>query len=344
MKPIAIIQNKKIFDHSTNWAYKWIEICDREGIPYEVVDGFNPEFINRCTMYSCVLWHFGNYVPVEMMETRNILYAVRKKGVPVFPDFNTAYHFDDKIAEMYILQAVGASIPLSKAFFVKEDCLNFLANANYPLIAKLKSGSGASNVKKLDSFSAARRYAKRMFGKGYNPAPSLVYKSFSKIQSTHDWKTFVSRFKRIPEFLRTRRNGKHLPVERGYCYFQEFIPNNSYDIKVVVVNNKLSYFCRKTRKGDFRASGGGDFYFDRSLVTQAVIDVAFQAYDAIGLQCVGFDFVVDSRNGKPVIIEMSYGFDCDAVKDAGCFWTRTGECVEEILDVPREILRVLLGV
>ena len=86
MKPIAIIQNKKIFDHSTNWAYKWIEICDREGIPYEVVDGFNPEFINRCTMYSCVLWHFGNYVPVEMMETRNILYAVRKKGVPVFPD------------------------------------------------------------------------------------------------------------------------------------------------------------------------------------------------------------------------------------------------------------------
>lgn len=343
MRPVAIVQDKDRKIHSTNWSIKWIEICKENGIPYEVVDGYEPSLVLSCEKYSAVLWHFGNYSPRDMMEARNILYAISRKGVPTFPDYNTAYHFDDKIAEMYLLQAVGASIPDSVAFFNKDDCIEYLKSAEYPIIAKLKAGSGANNVKKLDSYHEAVRYANRMFGKGYNPAPSLVYKSFSKIQSTHDWKTFVSRFKRIPEFLRTRRGGKLLPRERGYCYFQQFIPNDGFDIKVVICNEKLSFICRNVRQHDFRASGGGTLYYDRSVITKDLIDIAFQASDAIGCQCMGYDFVIDSRIGKPMIIEMSYGFDSDAVKDAGCYWTRDGVYHNGSLDVPADILEEVLA-
>ena len=93
-------------------------------------------------------------------------------------------------------------------------------------------------------------------GKGYDPAPSLLYKTTSNVRSSHDWKTFKAKAKRIPEFLRVLSSAKKFPNERGYVYLQEFVPNDGYDMKVVVVGDKLSGFYRPVRTHDFRASGG----------------------------------------------------------------------------------------
>ena len=43
-------------------------------------------------------------------------------GLKVFPDFNTSWHFDDKIAETYLLQSISAPIPQSYIFYNYEDC------------------------------------------------------------------------------------------------------------------------------------------------------------------------------------------------------------------------------
>ena len=72
--------------------------------------------------------------------------------------------------------------------------------------------------------------------------------------------------------------------EKGYVYFQEFIPNDGFDLKIVVIGDKLSFIGRKIRKDDFRASGGGDLFYDKNLVTQNVISSAFSTNDKLGLQ------------------------------------------------------------
>lgn len=338
-KPIAICRNEKVFDHSGSWNKAFIALCQEKEIPFEEVDCYSYDIIEQLDRFSGLIWPIENYVLTDILQGRNILRIAEQKGLKVFPDQNTAWHFDDKIAEMYVLQSVHAPIPKSWVFYLLDECLEWLEReAEYPLVAKLRCGSGASNVKMLRDKASAVRYAKRMFSKGYNPAPSLLYKAYSKGQSSGDWKTFISRVKRIPEFLNTRRHGKQLPMEKGYCYFQEFIPNAGYDIKVAVAGDKLSFITRDVRKGDFRASGGGTLNYDQSLVPQNVIESAFEASDKLGLQCMGFDYVVDQRDSEGKVIEMCFGFDWKAILEAGGYWDRSGVWHEEPLNVLEEVL------
>ena len=48
---------------------------------------------------------------------------------------------------------------------------------------------------------------------------------------------------------------KLLPLEKGYVYFQDFIPNNDTDTRIVVIGDKIIGERRGVRNGDFRASG-----------------------------------------------------------------------------------------
>ena len=198
-------------------------------------------------------------------------------------------------------------------------------------------------VKLLKNYSEAKKYAKRMFGEGVSPAQSIVYKTFSKVQSTRDWKTFVNRFKKIPDFLWSRRFGKGLPNEKGYCYFQQYIPNNNYDIKVAVANGKCSFLTRHTRKADFRASGSGDIFYDKNLITDDIIQSAFDAADKLGVQCVGFDYVTNRKTNKGCIIEMCHGFDADAIYECGGYWDRGLKWHDEPLNVKYEIMEQMFG-
>ena len=47
--------------------------------------------------------------------------------------------------------------------------------------------------------------------------------------------------------------------EREYVYFQEFLPGNNFDIRIIVIGDKAFGLKRMVRKGDFRASGSGEF-------------------------------------------------------------------------------------
>ncbi|HQA98578.1 MAG TPA: hypothetical protein PLF62_11580, partial [Clostridia bacterium] len=332
---LALCGNDRMFSHSTLWNHALVAHCEQQGIPFEVLDPYRPDIITQLDRFQTLIWPIQNYVWADIMQARSILLAAVQKGLDVFPDHGTIWHFDDKIAQMYALQAIQAPIPRSWVFYLQDDCLQWLEHeARYPLVAKLRNGSGSSNVKLLKTAEQAKRYARRMFGKGFDPSPSLLYKAYSKAQSSRDWKTALSRIKRIPEFLQTLSHAKKFPMEKGYCYFQEFVPNQGFDIKVAVVGKKLSYFARHIRKGDFRASGGGDFFYDHELINDSLRRTAFEVSRQFNMQCMGFDFVVDQTTGQALIVEMCYGFDWEAVFGAGCWWDEEGNRHDEPLHVP----------
>ena len=343
MKPIAICQNKKIFDHSTSWTPRFIDFCKDNGIPYEIVNCYRPDIIKRLPNYSALLWNYNNFVIADLLEARNIIQVAHNLGLVTFPYPDMNWHFDDKIAEMYALESVKAEIPRNWVFYDKEECLEWIRHkAQYPFVAKSRCGSGANNVKLLRNKREAEKYVSRMFSKGFDPTPSLSYKAFSKIQSSKDLSMIISRIKKIPEFLNTRAHAKMMPIEKGYCYFQEFIPNDGYDLKVVVIGDKMTFCARNVRKYDFRASGGGDCYYDRTLLTDNVIDSAFEAAQRLNMECVGFDFVVDKKTGKGKIIEMCYGFDYEVQKNLGAYVDKNHTWHEEAVIVPDEIVKMVI--
>ena len=345
MKPVAICKNllarkRTKFSDIEGWE-SWL---DRHNIPWEYLDCYAPDVISKLPNYSALLWHYSNFVNADLMEAQNILNIAKDLGLIVYPDYRTGWHFDDKIAEMYALQAVNAPIPRSWVFYELDRCEKWLEEeAEYPIVAKLRRGSGANNVRLLKNAGEAKSYARRMFSRGYSPAQSLVYKTYSKVQSTHDWKTFKHRLKQVPNFLKARWFGKGMPVEKGYCYFQEFIDNAGFDLKVAVVNDKCSFLNRPVRKHDFRASGGGTIQYDKACISDDIVRSAFQAAKALKMQCVGFDYVVDRKSGEGKIIEMCHGFDAGAIYGCGGYWDQDLVWHDGPLNAQTELLQMLFG-
>lgn len=331
-------------EHSTAWTIPWIEYCQENKIDYEIVNPYDNQIIDKLKKFNCLLWHFGNYIYQDMLFARSILYSAKQLGLDIFPDFHTAWHFDDKVAETYLLQSINAPIPRSQMFYDFSKFSNYVNdNMEFPSVAKLRCGSGSHNVKLLKTKKEALAYGKQMLLRdGYNPAPSLLYKASSNIKSAKNLKTYIARAKRIPEFIRTLRAAKKFANEKLYVFLQEFIPNDGYDLKIVVVGDKLSFFSRDIRRGEFRASGGGSFNYDKTRVPKNVIQSAFKISDELKFQCIGYDYVVDNKTGDGKVIEISYGFSHAALLAAGGYFDRQGDWHSEPMNAPKELLKNIL--
>lgn len=340
---ILFDENEKL--HSTDWSMAWKEYCQLNNVSYEVVNPYQNNVIKDLLKFDVILWHFSNYSFKDMLMARNILFTLEERGKKVFPSFKDAWHFDDKLAETYLLESVEAPIPTSYYYYDLESLNNAIQQniLSFPIIAKLRNGSGSHNVKMLNSANELISYSKKMFSTGLNSAPSLLYKTKSNVLSSKNLKTFINRAKRIPEFLKSLANAKKFNVERGYVYLQEFVPNNGYDLKIAVVGDKLSFIGRNIRQGEFRASGGGDLFYDKNKITKNVIDSAFKTSSDLKFLCMGYDYVVDNVTGIGKIIEISYGFSHLAVLDAGGYFDKEGRWYDVELNVPYEIIRNLLN-
>ena len=207
MKKVALCLNKMTRDRKEYNLYShWIQYLDDENISWEYVDCYRSDIINELDKYSVLLWHYSNFSNADLMEAQNILDIAERKGIKVFPNHNTGWHFDDKIAEMYELMRVDAPIPKSWVFYERGRCEKWLKNkAKYPIVAKLRRGSGSNNVKIIRNSTEGVKYCRKMFGKGISPSQSLIYKTYSKVQSTRNIKMLVERAKKVPKWLVARR-------------------------------------------------------------------------------------------------------------------------------------------
>jgi len=342
---IAIHKNDNIFKHYSQWTDTWVEFCENNEIDYEIIDCYSLDILEKLKEFDILLWHFGNYVLQDMLFARSILYSAKNLGLKVFPDFNDSWHFDDKIAETYALQSVKAPLPRSWMFYTLNDLMKWVnTNNEFPLVAKLRTGSGSHNVVLIKHRSQLIKYGRKMFSNGFSPVPSFGYKATSNFKSSKNWADIKRRIKKIPEFLHTLSRAKQFPNEKNYVYLQEFLPNDGFDLKIVVIGDKLSYICRNIRKGEFRASGGGDLFFDKSLVTKDIIKSAFETNNKLGLKCMGYDYVVDKRTNKGIMVEMSYGFSHTALIQAGGYWNKEMKWENEPLNAPEEIIKNMLEI
>jgi glutathione synthase/RimK-type ligase-like ATP-grasp enzyme len=341
---VAIVKSDFHGKHSTSWSNVWLDYCVEAGITHKLVDWRALNAFDEMARHDIVMWHYSNYSQDEMLFARNILLALKAAGCRVFPDTGDADHFDDKVAQAYLLRGLGIGTPCNYPLHSPVAVEQWNDEVGkFPVVAKLRTGSGASNVQLIHNVNELRNYSKRMFGKGVDGKPSTVFKIKSNVASARSVSELVARLRRAPEFFFSRRRASGRPRERGYVYLQEFVPGVDYDLKVVVVGDQLSYVARAVRKGDFRASGGGALFYDHALVDQVMIDAAFHAADALRSDCTGFDMIKDPRTGRPVILEVSYGFSHTAQLGANGHFDRRGSWHDTPLNPPRLLLHRLVN-
>ena len=204
---VAIVKSDFHDKHSSSWGTIWVEYCQENQIEHELIDWRTLNAFDTLVSHDVVLWHYSHYSEQEMKFAAGLLQALKAAGCRVFPDFADSYHFDDKVIQSYMLKALGLNSPANHPLHGQEAIDDWIAQiGKFPVVGKLRTGSGANNVRLIHDEKELRRYGKVMFGAGLNSTPSLIFKASSNLSSTRTVAEFITRLKRAPEFYFSRKN------------------------------------------------------------------------------------------------------------------------------------------
>lgn len=305
-----------------SFSDRWIEYCNKENINYKIVNAFDSDIIEQVKDCNAFMWHHHHANFKDVLTAKRILFALEQAGVKVFPDFNTGWHFDDKVAQKYLLEAIDAPLVPSYVFYDKQEALEWAKNATYPKVWKLKGGAGASNVRLVKSQSEAVKYINKAFERGFSQFNRLGYLK-ERIRKYKEGKdSIIGVAKGLGRLVIPTEYSKQQTRERGYIYFQEFIPDNKFDIRVIIVDKRAFAIKRMVRENDFRASGSGSIIYDREEIDERCVKISFDINSKIKSQSIAFDYVFN-KNNNPLIVELSYGFAVDAYDSCPGYWDNT---------------------
>lgn len=314
---MKIAIHKKADDFSS----KWIEYCQKNQIAYKIVNCYSNKIIDQMKDCNALMWHFNQSNPRDVLFAKELIYALETAGKKVFPDFYTAWHFDDKVGQKYLLEGIEAPLVPSYVFYDKEDALEWIEETSFPKVFKLRRGAGSSHVKLANSRSEAKKLVKKAFSSGfsqYDKVANLKDRWYKyKIGKTGLWDVM----KGVLRFARTTEFAKVAGRERGYIYFQDFILENDYDIRVIVVDSDKAFAIKRlVREGDFRASGSGHVLYEKDHFDDETVRLSFEVAEKVKSQCLAIDYVY--QNGKPLITELSYGFIKEVYYPCEGYWDR----------------------
>lgn len=321
----------KVAIHGSNaFAKRWPTSAEKFGCEVVIIDAYSPDLFAQIEDCDVLLWSLNHDCTKELKFARSILRSVQQAGLAVFPDPNTNWHFDDKVAQFYLLSAIDAPVVKTHVFFSLSDSEEFLRMAKLPLVFKLKSGAGSTNVKLVRSRRQARSIAKRMFGRGVRSFPVVerLKRGAKRIRSGTDKKrSIISRAQRgVRLWLRQTLEAHR---ERGYVLFQQFLRGNDHDLRVTVIGDRAFCFKRVVRENDFRASGSGNLvYLSARQIPADAIALAFEISQELSLQATAFDFLRERESGELQIVEMSCGFLAEAVEECPGYFTSSGDWVD----------------
>ena len=311
-----------IHHRENSFSERWINYCEENKINYQLVNCFDDDIILTLKEdgFTHLMWHLNHSSSRDLMVYPYIMNSADKIGIKTFPDFHTRWHFDNKIAQKYLLEAIEAPMVNSYVFYDKDKALQDINRQKFPLVVKLKRGAGATNVKLLHSRKDAETYINKMFSEGVSSTSGALGNLDKKIRIAKKIKNPRLLVKKLVEHLRKSRKEQILrETEKGYFYYQEFLPNNNYDTRIIIVGEIAFGIRRFTRKNDFRASGSGLIDYSSDIIDRDMVKIAFEVAEKLKNQSIAFDFVYD-QNRNPKIIEICFGFSMRAYDKCEGYW------------------------
>ncbi len=311
-----------IHKDSEGFAARWGETLHDRGVSLRWLNLLGSDPLNDVCGCDGVMWHWAHYPHEVRLAARPILYVIEKEmKIPVFPDLRTAWHYDDKISQSYLLQALGIPTPRTWIFWDRAEAERWAEAAPYPVVAKLAMGAGSNNVKLIRNIGEGREHIASMFsragiiGIGLHSDKSTVGGIVKDIAQRLIWGGRYMLRKKYPPLPK-----QFWMPQRGYALFQEFLPDNAFDTRVTVVGDRAFGFCRMNRPDDFRASGSGVIDPDPLKIDPQCIELAFSAAKKLGSQSMAFDLLYAGSGHMPVVVEISYCYANWAVESCPGHW------------------------
>jgi glutathione synthase/RimK-type ligase-like ATP-grasp enzyme len=300
-----------------SYSDRWIAKAREMGHEVRIVDVYQNDIIERLQDCDGFMWRF-THPPFPRLYAKRLLAAAEHGlGLVVFPDWKTAWHYDDKIAQRYLLEAAGIPIAKTWIFWNREGAIDFCSNAQFPLVIKLAGGASSQNVRLLNDFNEAKYWINQLFYRGLF---SLDRAGNVKPQE------IIKRLKPAVSLLLKGRHpnpGPWYELQKNYLMVQELLPDNPYDTRVTVIGNRAFAFRRFNRPKDFRASGSGNFDTDPEAIDLKFVRLGFKTARALGTQSVAIDGLYFGQ--ECVTTEISYSYASWVVHECPGHWQLGGE-------------------
>jgi glutathione synthase/RimK-type ligase-like ATP-grasp enzyme len=309
-KPIIAIQEDNLpltSGRYQSFSTRWHELASQQGIATRKIDIYSnsENYFEQLDGCDALMWWFGQPLPISRPGRRVIASLAHVSEIPTFPNLNTIWHFDDKVAQYYLLSAARVPIPETWVLWGRRHAEKFIVSAKYPLVLKLASGIVSENVELVRNVQCAaicQRPSWRWDAR-FAP-PSLPFR----------W--FLGRCREARRILFSEQNNSEF--NKGFLLFQEFLPGNDFDIRITVIGNRAFAFRRYNRPNDFRASGSGRIDWDPDQIPEDAILLAFETARILQTQSLAIDVL--RRDGAPVIAEISYYYEGWAIAACPGHW------------------------
>jgi glutathione synthase/RimK-type ligase-like ATP-grasp enzyme len=214
-----------------------------------------------------VFVHMHHHPAVRTFHKRMMELMSVNPDLIMIPDYRSARLYDDKMAQARELKRW---MPRTRLFYTPNSARFALPNIPLPFVSKTAEGASAHNVRLVSTYDEARLEIKRAFS-------DLGIKCHYE-QAQH-----------------------------GYLLWQDFIPGNAGDVRIIAIGSKRLLLRRGNRRDRAMASGSGNLKPIQNLNDTgllAALDAANEFFAAEGFKWCGVDLVHDA-SGKWFILEMT---------------------------------------
>jgi len=306
---------------------RWATALEAAGHEVRWVDVYRADILEQLDGCDGFMWRHLHNLEMQQIARRLLPVIERELALCVYPDQATCWHYDDKIAQAYLLPALGIPVPRTWLWFDREGAERWARNADYPVVMKLSTGAGSENVRAIDTVGEALEWIRILFSCGVGDLSDAAFRPAP-------WRARMRGAARA--LIRGRPPHKHglrQGLHYGYALFQEFIAGNAWDTRVTVIGRRAFAFRRFNRPGDFRASGSGVLDPDPDEIDLGTVRLAFETARRLGTQSVAIDGL--RRGDERLIAEVSYAYMSSAVEACPGHWEQRGETTSgELVWVP----------
>ena len=300
---IRVAIHRDFYSPGESSSDRWTTVLQAAGIDVRPVDLYRPDVIEQLRSVDGLMWRFGHFSLMQPIARRVLRVAEETLNLTVYPDQRTAWHYDDKIAQAMLFQALGIPTPQTWIWFRREDALADIERVPFPVVLKLYGGAGSENVRRLEAPDELRTWIDRLFHGG-------VFSLSDAPADESPW-PLRTRARTAAKALVAGRPLWKPPapmaeLHRGYLLLQEFLPANDFDTRITVIGHRALGYRRMNRPGDFRASGSGRLDHDPSRIDPRFVRLAFDTARRLGTQSCAIDGLY--KDDEPVVGEVSYTF------------------------------------
>ncbi len=174
--------------------------------------------------------------------------------------------YENKRLEAYICKAKRLPFVPTYVSHSKADARELVHELRYPVVSKIVPASASMGVELVRDETRARAIVEEAFSQTGRKTHNVVFR------------------------------------QKNYVYFQDFVQNDGYDLRVIVVGSWLFGYYRRALAGDFRASGMNQVE-KRDLPSEAM-QIALRLNQIIKSSMLVVD-MVHGTDGTYQIIEYS---------------------------------------